>query len=129
MFHLSPRKLHLQEAAECDMKPNEGEVALKRYIYIFPDVGLLWSTYPTTREVCSEGIYFRIKTRALLLYRATVVQVVEEGSYLRHPLQDDGVNETTAGPQVSSGNYKSTFIEFLFFFYSKPFNRAIHRIK
>lgn len=55
--------------------------------------------------------------------------MVEEGSYLRHPLQDDGVNETTAGPQVSSGNYKSTFIEFLFFFYSKPFNRAIHRIK
>lgn len=35
MFHLSPRKLHLQEAAECDMKPNEGEVALKRYIYIY----------------------------------------------------------------------------------------------
>lgn len=49
-------------------------------------------------------------------------------SCLRHPLQDDGVDETTAGPQVSSGNYKSTFIEFLFF-YSKPFNRAIHIIK
>lgn len=81
MFHLSPQKLHLHEAAECDMKPNQGEPVLKRSI--FPDVGLLSSTYQTTREVCSERIYFEIKHKLFFLHRAvraTVVQVVEEGN-------------------------------------------------
>lgn len=78
-FISSPRKLHLHEAAECDMKPNKGELVLKRYI--FQDAGLLSNTYQTTREVCAERIYFEIKTQALILSRAiqpTAGQVVEK---------------------------------------------------
>jgi len=91
-------KLQLHEAAECDMKPEQGGLVLKR------------------RWVAVE--HKSNRRRAVLgkspLWRRCRGWRKGAVSYLRHPLQDEWVGgDQRCGHQVSSDSYKSTFFPLL----------------